>query len=416
MSTIVIGAGVIGTTLAHELALRGESVTVLDEREGPALGTSFANGSLLTPSMSDPWASPGIARTLIKYLGKETAPLLLRLGALPSMLSWGSMFLRNSQADLWRRNTAAVWALAILSRSILDEMTARLDLRYDRWENGTMRVHEDDASMREAEEALDIYRELGCEIRTLDRAACLDLEPALRPIASSIHGGFHFAVDRSGDCRLFTKQLFEICESHGVKFRFGCKINAITTERGRVLGINSSEGELTADRFVLAAGSESLLLGRMVGLELPVFPVKGYSATFDISGWNGAPNVPFVDNARKVAVVRMGSRLRVAGTAEFAGFDRSDNAVRSGMLLQHFKAIFPESAGVGAPQYWHGLRPMTPDGRPVIGTTPLANLFLNTGHGALGWTLACGSARLLAQLMSGERTDLDLAPFSLPRT
>lgn len=416
MSTIVIGAGVIGTTLAHELSLRGESVTVIDRNDGAADGTSFANGSLITPSMSDPWASPGIAATLIKYMGKETSPFLLRLGALPSMLSWGMSFLRNSGEEAWKGNTRAVWPLAMLSRDILDGMTADLGMHYDRWEHGTLRLHENEASMRAAEASLSVYRDLGCEIAALDRTGCLEREPALRPIASQIHGGFHFPGDRSGDCRMFTQQLSEICARRGVEFRFGCTVNGFTVENNRVTGLRSSQGTLTADTYVLAAGSESLLLGRELGLRLPVLPVKGYSATFDIGGWNGAPSLPFVDNARKVAVVRMGSRVRVAGTAEFAGFDTTDNPVRSGMLLAHFKTIFPESEGVSPPRYWHGLRPMTPDGRPVIGRTPIDNLFVNTGHGPLGWTLACGSARLLAQVMSGEQTELDVAPFGLTRS
>lgn len=412
MSTIVIGAGVIGVTLAHELSLRGDSVTVLDERTGAADGTSFANGSLLTPSMSDPWAAPDIAKILIKYAGKETAPFLLRMGALPSMLSWGAAFLRNSSVQRWQDNTRAVWPLAVLSRDILDQKTRELGISYDLWENGTLRIHEDAASMQAAEAGLAIYRELGCEIRRLDQAACLDLEPALRPVARAIHGGFQFPIDRSGDCHLFTRQLADACKARGVTFRFGCKVTGIAHDGKKILGLSTPEGMLTADHYVLAAGSESLLLGRQIGLRLPVFPVKGYSATFAVNGWNAAPHVPFVDNARKVAVVRMGNRLRVAGTAEFAGFDTSDNPVRSGMLLQHFRELFPESAGVGEPLYWHGLRPMTPDGRPLIGRTAYSNLFLNTGHGPLGWTLSCGSARLLAQMMNGEIPDLDLAAFA----
>lgn len=415
MKTVIIGAGVIGTTLAYELALRGEQVTVIDEREGPADGTSFANGSLITPSMSDPWASPGIAKTLLKYMGQETAPFLLRLGALPSMLSWGMSFLKNSSEERWKNNTRAVWPLAILSSDLLDRMTRDLGLSYDLWEHGTLRVHEDAASMQDAEASLAIYRELGCEISRLDRDGCLEREPALRPIGGSIHGGFEFAVDRSGDCRMFTRQLADICKSRGVAFRFGCRVTDVITGNGRVTAIVTSTGNFEADRYVLAAGSESLLLGRKMGLSLPVFPVKGYSATFAINGWNAAPSMPFVDNARKVAVVRMGNRVRVAGTAEFAGFDRSGNTVRSEMLLRHFQAIFPESEGVGPPQYWNGLRPMTPDGRPIISRTPFSNLFVNTGHGPLGWTLACGSARLLAQMMHEERPDLDTAPFALAR-
>ena len=415
MSTLIIGAGVIGVTLAHELSLMGESVTVIDERQNPADGTSYANGSLITPSMSDPWAAPGMLKMLVKYLGKEDAPFLLRLSALPSMVSWGRAFLRNCEPSRWNENTRAIWPLAVLSRDILDRMSAELDLRYDRWGEGTMRVYGDATSMRAADGALAIYRELGCDIRVLDQGGVLDLEPALRPVADNIHGGFLFSGDRSGDCRLFTKQVAELAVRRGATFHQGCRVTGMRREGDLIAGVETSMGPVRADTYVLAAGSYSLQLGRQIGLALPLYPVKGYSVTMAVGGWNAPPLVPFVDNSLKVAVVRMGNSIRIAGTAEFAGFNVADNRIRSQILLRSFRQIFPESEGLGSAEYWHGLRPMTPNGRPVIGRTSLANLFLNTGHGPLGWTLACGSARLLAQLMLGEKTDLDPKPYGLSR-
>lgn len=415
MTILIIGAGVVGTTLAYELALAGEKVTVVDSAAGPALETSFANGSLITPSMSDPWASPGVPKMLLKYLGREDAPFLLRLRALASMAGWGMAFLRNCSPEKWLANTRAVFPLAQYSRDRLDAMTRELGLDYDRFGGGALRIHEDAASMRAADAALAVYRDLGCEIAVLGQEECLAMEPSLRPVAKGVHGGFHFPGDRSGDCHLFTRQLAARAAEKGVVFQFDRKVTALNVEGGRLKSVLTASGPIEAERFVLAAGSYTPGLGRQAGFRIPVYPVKGYSATFDIAGWNQPPSVPFIDNSRKIAVVRMGNRLRIAGTAEFAGFDRRDNPVRSGVLLKHFNSLFPESKGVGPPQYWHGLRPMSPDGRPFIGRTHLANLYVNTGHGPLGWTLACGSARALAQLMGGRAPEIDLAPFALGR-
>ena len=415
MTTLVIGAGVIGTTLAYELARAGEKVIVADAAAGPALETSFANGSLITPSMSDPWASPGVPRMMLKYLGREDAPFLVRARSLVAMAGWGLAFLRNCGAERWRRNTCAVFPLAQYSRDRLDAITRELGLDYDRFGGGTLRIHADAASMRAAEAALAIYRELGCEIGVLNRDQCLAMEPSLRPVANGIHGGFHFPGDRSGDCHIFTNQLAAHARALGVAFQFNGKVSGLRRGNGRIEAALTSTGVIEADHFVLAAGTSSPLLGRQIGLRIPVYPVKGYSATFDIAGWNQPPSVPFVDNARKIAVVRMGSRVRIAGTAEFSGYDHRDNAIRSGVLLKHFRALFPESKGVGPAQHWHGLRPMSPDGRPYVGRTAFSNLYINTGHGPLGWTLACGSARALAQLIGSAPPDIDLAPFALGR-
>jgi D-amino-acid dehydrogenase len=415
VTTLVIGAGVIGTTLAYELARVGEKVTVVDAAAGPGLETSFANGSLITPSMSDPWASPGVPKMMLKYLGREDAPFLLRMRSLAAMAGWSLAFLRNCSEKRWRRNTCAVFPLAEYSRDRLDTMTRELVMDYDRFDGGTLRIHGDAASMKAAEASLAVYRDLGCEIGVLNRDECLAMEPSLRPVGKDIHGGFHFPDDRSGDCHIFTDQLANRAKALGVTFRFKCKVTGLKPENGRIEAALTSQGALQADRFVLSAGSNSPLLSRQLGFNIPVYPVKGYSATFDVTGWNQAPTMPFVDNSRKIGVVRLGSRVRIAGTAEFAGYDHRDNAVRSAVLLKHFRSLFPESKDLGNPQHWHGLRPMSPDGRPYIGGTPLSNLFINTGHGPLGWTLACGSARTLVQLMGNTRPDVDLKPFALGR-
>jgi len=415
VTVVVIGAGVVGVTLAYELALSGERVTVVDAAGGAADETSFANGSLITPSMSDPWASPGVPSMVLKYLGREEAPFLLRLGALREMAGWGVSFLRNCSASKWRQNTMAVFPLAEYSRDRVDAMTVELGLDYDRSDVGTMRIHSDEASMRAAESSLDVFRELGCDVRTLGQEECLAMEPALRPVASDVYGGYHFPGDRSGDCRMFTRDIAARARKLGVEFLFNTRVTGVEMEAGQVKSAITASGSIEAKRFVMAAGSYSAGLARQAGIRIPVYPVKGYSATFDVAGWNLAPSVPFVDNSRKIGVVRLGQRLRIAGTAEFSGFDTSDNPVRTGLLLKHFRALFPQSEGVGPAQYWHGLRPASPDGRPYIGRTPVPNLFVNTGHGPLGWTLASGSARALADTMCGLVPDIDLGPFALGR-
>lgn len=415
MSTVVLGAGVIGVTTAYYLARAGEEVTVIDRQPAAALETSFANGGLVTPGMSDPWAAPGVPRMMLTHLGREDAPFLLRLKAVPGMMGWGLRFLRNCAPGRWQANTETVLRLGVYSLDALDAVTAETGIAYDRCERGNLRVYQDTASLAKAAGGARLYRDMGQPVDVLDADGCIKLEPALAPVRRELAGGVHYKGDRSGDCLRFTQSLALHAAGMGVKFHYGTPIAGIEATAGRVTGVATDNGRIGGDRFVLACGSYSAPLARQLGIRLPVQPVKGYSATLPVGGWNNAPTLPVVDYHRKIAVTRLGDRIRLAGTAEFGGFDRSDNPRRSAMLLTAFEALFPEYPRQGEVQHWHGLRPMTPDGRPILGRTRLDNLFLNTGHGPLGWTLSCGSAKAITDIVTGRTADIDLSGFALDR-
>jgi D-amino-acid dehydrogenase len=414
VTTVVLGAGIVGVATAYRLAKEGDRVILVDRQPGAGLETSFANGGLVTPGMSDPWAAPGVPKLMLTQLGREDSPILLRLRAVPGMVAWGLSFLANCRPERWRRNTEAVLKLAVYSRDQLTELTEETGIRYDRCDRGNLRIYRDRMAFAKAAKAAAMYRELGQDVRQLDAGGAVALEPALAPVQGEIAGGIHYACDHSGDCHAFAQGLAGAATRLGVEFRTGTTVTGFEREGGRIAALATASGRIPGDRFVLAAGSYSTPLARSLGFELPVRPCKGYAATLPVDGWNNAPTMPVVDYDRKMAVNRLGSRVRLAGTAEFAGFDLSPNPARSASLLEGFRLLFPEYPG-GEPQLWHGLRPLCPDGRPVVGRSPVANLYINAGHGPLGWTLACGSAGLLADLMAGRQPAVDAADFALQR-
>ncbi len=417
MTVVVLGAGVIGVTTAWYLAQDGHEVVVVDRQPEAGLETSFANGALVTPSMSDPWAAPGAPGLILRYLGREDAPMLLRLRALPGLIGWGLRFLANCAPERWRTNTETVLQLGLYSRDALDALSAATGIAYHRNDRGNLRVYRDAHALEAAEGSAGMYLRLGLPVRVLNGVDCATLEPALRPVADRIAGGVHYPADRSGDALAFTQGLAQRAASAGVQFRFDTTIAGFETAGDRIEAVATDRGRIAADRFVLACGSWSAPLGRRLALRLPVRPVKGYSATLPLGGWNAAPAMPVIDYLRKMATVRLGDRIRLAGTAEFAGYDNSPNPRRGAMLLEGFAELFPEypAPAADAVEQWSGLRPMTPDGRPILGTTRWRNLYLNTGHGSLGWTLACGSARALASVIGGRAPDIDISGFRLDR-
>jgi D-amino-acid dehydrogenase len=308
-----------------------------------------------------------------------------------------------------------VLRLGLYSRDALDALTAATGIAYDRVERGNLRVYQDAAALEQAAACAAMYRDLGLPVDVLEGPACVALEPALRPVAGSLAGGVHYKGDRAGDALVFTQALAARAAARGVTFQFGTTILGLETEGDRVSAVRTDKGRVAGERFVLALASYSAPLARSIGLSLPIQPVKGYSVTLPLGGWNSAPTLPIVDYDRKIAVVRLGQRIRIAGTAEFAGYDTSPNPRRGAAVLGAFRALFPECPSTGQAQHWHGLRPMTPDGRPIIGPTRFKNLFVNSGHGPLGWTLACGSGKALADLIGGREPEIDLAGFSLGR-
>jgi D-amino-acid dehydrogenase len=415
MRSVVLGAGIAGVTAAYELARRGHAVTVIDRQPGPALETSFANGGLIVPSQSDPWASPDAPMKLLKWLGREDAPLLLRLSAVPGMMRWGLAFLANCRRDRWHRNTAAVFRLATYSRNAYDALSKETGIEHGCSDKGTLRLYSDEAALKAGLAEFEPYRELGLGYERLTREQCVTLEPSLAGAAQKFIGGIHIAADRSGDCHAFAQGLAEHARKLGVEFRFGTAIQGIETDAGAATAVVTDKGRIAGDRFLLALGPYSAGMARSLGWRLPVNPVKGYSETIAIEGWNNAPRIPLVITYRKMAITNLGKQLRLAGTAEFAGFDLSLNERRGRMLLDALDEHYPDYPRGSPPQHWAGLRPVVPDGRPVLGTTPVKNLFVDTGHGQLGWTLSCGSARAIAAVMDGKPPEIDLRDFAFDR-
>lgn len=407
MKILVLGAGVIGTTSAWYLAQAGHEVTVIDRQPVAANETSFANGGQISVSHAEPWANPHVFSHLLHWLGKEDAPLLWRWRADPAQLAWGLRFLRECLPGRTRHNVGAIVALALYSRQCLQALRHDLALEYDHLERGILHLYTDAAEFEQAMAASRLMRDFGLDRAPVDVARCIEIEPALADARHLLVGGDFTPSDESGDARKFTQALAARAAEAGVVFRHGLSVERIAPGGSRIAGVlvNSPDGDelLTADAYVLALGSYSPLLARPLGLSLPIYPGKGYSATLTLAEGASAPVVSLTDDGRKIVFSRLGNRLRVAGTAEFNGYNLDLNPVRCQALVARTKQLFPRLEIAGEPDYWCGLRPATPSNLPLIGQTRYGNLWLNTGHGTLGWTMACGSGSVLADLIDGKR-------------
>lgn len=414
----VIGAGLMGTTTAWYLAERGFTVTVVERRDGAGLETSFANGGLLTPSEADPWNAPGTLGRLLRWMGHEDSPLLLRVHAIPAMLGWGIRFLLASRPAPHQRATEAILHLALYNLKVLADLERQLPLKYDRLSNGTLKIFRDRKAFEATQALAERLRPLGLQSRALTPRAAVELEPWLQHAAPRLAGAIHYPQDASGDAYNFTRCLQEQAANAGAQFRFGTAVTGLHIEGNRVRALQSSNGEIVADRYVLAAGSYSPQLAQLLQLSLPIYPVKGYSITLaPVTGTQ--LRVPIVDFEQKVVITPLGKRLRIAGTAEFNGYDTRPNHQRSASTLRQAIQLLPDLAkvaegGEGA-SYWTGLRPMTCDGPPILGVSRYANFFFNTGHGPLGWTLSAGSARMVADMVAERTPEIDAAPYSVTR-
>jgi D-amino-acid dehydrogenase len=406
---IVLGAGVVGVTSAWYLAAAGHEVTVIERRAAAGMETSFANGGQISAGHAEPWAKPAVVPKILGWLGREDAPLLFRPRASWAQWAWGLRFLYECLPGHFERHSRTLAALAGYSRACLRALRADLGLRYDHLERGILqfatRQRDFDAMARHAETT-------GQEIKSA--AQCLALEPALKHSNDPIVGGVYNPGDESGDAWRFTQELARSAESRGVKFRYGVEIEGIDGEGDTVKGLRMKEQPgLSADAYVVSIGSYSPLLLRPLGIRIPVYPLKGYSITLALGPAEAAaaPSVSLTDEAFKIVISRLGNRLRAAGTAELTGYDTTVNAARCAAIARRIRELFPALGGVTAVDNWTGLRPATPNNVPVIGRTRLRNLYLNTGHGTLGWTLACGSGAVLADLVSGRRPQVDF-PFT----
>ena len=413
MRIAVLGAGLQGVCAAWYLAEDGHEVTVVDREAGPALETSFANGGQISTSHAEPWANPRVPLQVLKWLGREDSPLLWRLRADPAQWAWGLRFLVECLPARTHANIAAILRIALYSRARLGALRTQLGLEYDQLTRGILHFYTDADEYEHALPQAALMREFGCERVPKNAAECLEIEPALRGSTVPIVGGTYTADDESGDAHKFTQELAQRCAARGVAFRYGAAIEALQAVGGRISGVRLADGALLeADAYVVALGSESPLLTRPLGIDLPVYPAKGYSVTIPLEAGEG-PTVSLTDDGHKIVFSRLGRRLRVAGTAEFAGYDRSINPTRCAAIVRRVAAIFPQTAGCKEIEYWAGLRPATPGNVPLIGRTRHANLYINTGHGTLGWTMACGSGKLLADLVADRAPDIDPAPYRI---
>ena len=416
MKVIIIGGGLIGVTTAYFLMHRGHAVTVIDRQDGPGRETSFANGALLTPSMAEPWNAPGVWRVLLGSLLRADSAMQLRLRALPALAGWGVEFLRNSRAARFERNTLSNLRLALYSLKVMQSLRLQTNIEYGRAASGALRIFRSAAALERASLAAKrpLFEGLSCRILSTD--ATLELEPALAPIANQLTGAIHYEADETGNAYRFCVALSDYIRQRGVEFRFHTEVSSLEMRSARVMAVVGGRERFVADRYIVAAGSFSTPLLRHLGVHLPVRPVKGYSVTFDGRSDQHSLRTPIIDDHLHAVVVPLEGAIRIVGTAEFAGYDLSPNPDRIRNLKMLLHDILPrQQIDSTAARSWCGLRPMSADGVPIIGPTPLSNLLVNTGHGHLGWTMAAGSAQLLADMMCGDIPSIDPAPYFLKR-
>ena len=415
MRVLVLGAGVIGVTCAWFLRQAGHDVTVIERQGGAGRETSFANGGQISVSHAEPWANPGAPRKVLKWLGREDAPLLFRPRFSAEQWGWGLAFLRECTAARAAQHTRELVALGLHSRSILKQLRAEIGLDYPHNERGILHFYTDDADFELARTSAALMRSLGCDRRSISPAEAVALEPALATVRGRIVGADYCAEDESGDAHAYTVQLAERCRQQGVEFLLSATVLRVLIERKRCAGIEilRADGAITqmsADAIVACLGVQTRSLLAPLGIRLQIVPAKGYSATFDIIDPERAPSVSLTDDEYKIVFSRFDRRLRVAGTVELGGDGLELNPARCEALTRRTEALFPRACDFSQPRYWAGLRPLTPSNVPYLGATRIPALYLNTGHGTLGWTMAAGSGELIANLISGRPTAIELPP------
>lgn len=424
MKVIVLGSGIIGTASAWFLNKAGHDVTVLERQPGAAQETSFANGCQISVSHAEPWANPSAPMKVLKWLGKEDAPLLYRFRPEWLQWRWGMHFLRECTPARTAENIRQIVAIAEYSRQTLQSVRAETGVDYDCLTKGILHFYTDKKEFEASLPAAKLMRDLGCPRDSIDADAVVKIEPALASIRDKIVGGDFTATDESGDVYKFTTGLAAKAIEAGVDFQFNTTITRLLTEgtgtAAKITGVEIIDPQgrhkvLRADAFVVAMGSFSVELLKPLGIDLMIYPGKGYSATYQITKPDAAPMVSLTDDGYKLVISRLGDRLRVAGTCELNGYTRDLNTTRCEAITRRTHELFPDACDYDNPVYWTGLRPLTPSNVPYIGKTKFANLFLNTGHGTLGWTMGCGSGRAIADIVSGRMPELDFAFTGLPR-
>lgn len=414
MKVVVLGAGLLGVTSAYFLRQQGHEVVVIDRQASPAAETSFANGGQISVSHAEPWANPSAPLKVLQWLGKEDAPLLFRLRADMRQWLWGLQFLRECTPARTRHNIRQIVQLGTYSRDTLQQLRRDIGIEYDQRTQGILHFYTNAAEFEAAHAPAAQMRELGCERKVISADEAVRIEPALRQVRHQLAGATFTAEDESGDANQFARELVKRCEADGVQFRMSHTITALREAGGSIdhVEVTDAEGRfqrIRGDAFVVAMGSLSPLLVKPLGIRLPIYPAKGYSVTIPVADASLAHQVSLTDDEYKLVFSRLGDRLRIAGTAELNGYDRDLNRVRCEAIVRRVEALFPGAGDSSQAQFWTGLRPATPSNVPIIGRSSLPNLYLNTGHGTLGWTHACGSGKSIARIVGGLAPELDFA-------
>ncbi len=409
MKVLVLGSGVIGVTSAYYLARDGHEVTVVDRQAEAASETSFANASLIAPAHAYAWASPKAPGILWKSLFKPDQALRLKLRADPHMWAWCWLFLRQCTEERARINTIRKLRLCVYSVQCLDQVVEETGVEYDGLRKGNLYLYRSQQSFDRGVAHMGILQDQGLELEVLDRDAVAAIEPVLANVKSRIAGAVYSPSDQSGDARMFSRRLAQHCaQKLGVNFLFDTTIRQIETSADKVERVVTDRGAHSADCYVLALGCDSAIVGRRIGIKLPIYPVKGYSVTLPAAGGNSALGIGGVDEDNLMAWCPLGERLRLTSTAEFSGYDCSHRAEDFRAMFRAAKELFPDAADYAQPDYWAGLRPMTPEGTPILGYARYRNLLLNSGHGHIGWTMSCGSAKITADIAAGREPEIDL--------
>ncbi|WP_116136504.1 D-amino acid dehydrogenase [Trinickia diaoshuihuensis] len=414
MRVVILGSGVVGVTSAYYLARAGHEVTVVDREAGPALDTSFANAGQISPGYAAPWAAPGVPLKAVKWMFQKHAPLAIRLDGTQFQLRWMWQMLQNCTAERYAVNKGRMVRLAEYSRDCLQALRADTGIQYEGRTGGTLQVFRTQQQLDGAQKDIAVLKDANVPYELLSPTELARAEPALAAVSHKLTGGLRLPGDETGDCQLFTTRLAALAESLGVKFRFNTPIDALEMAGGRIAGVRCGGETLRADAYVVALGSYSTQF--LAGIvKIPVYPLKGYSITAPIVDAAKAPVSTVLDETYKIAITRFDDRIRVGGMAEIVGFDKKLRQARRETLEMCVNDLFPGGGDTRQASFWTGLRPMTPDGTPVVGRTPVSNLFLNTGHGTLGWTMSCGSGQLLADLISGRRPAIQSDDLSVHR-
>lgn len=415
MRVCVLGAGVIGVTTAYFLSQDGHEVTVIDRASSAGLETSFANGGQISVSHSDPWASPENLRKVLCWLGDPNAPLAFKFSTDPALWRWLALYLRNCTSKRAIINAERMLRIAKYSQSVRDDLLSEIELDHDQQSTGILHIYRNAKNYHDAVIRAKRTTELGCTRVPISIEQALQIEPALVDVAPDLSGVIYAPDDQSGDAHAFTDQLAAMCRQAGMSFQFGATVDRIDVAGGRVSGVITNQRRVEADAIVVALGSYAPQVLKPFGINLPIYPAKGYSVTLPVGDQHMAPSTALIDDEHKIVYSRLGNRLRAAGLAETVGYDTDIHPARARLVLDHVMALFPNAGNAAEVEYWTGLRPQSTDSVPILGKTPIKGLYLNTGHGTLGWTMSVGSGRIVADVIAGRMPDIEIADLGLGR-